>query len=353
MTLVDRHTATGAVLDEHSQPLHYQLGPAHEYEQTTTAAGLIDLSGRGKIEITGKDRVTFLHNLCTNDVKKLTPGQGCEAFLLDAKGRVLEYVHLYAEENAIWLDCAAGRSDPTLKHLDRYIIREDVQLHDRTASHALLHLTGPKAGEVLLAAGITDADGLSHCGSTQGVIEGAAVQVRRQDRAPEAGFDLLAPVEQADAVWDALLAEGSNAVAPVGLQVAEVLRIEAGIPAIGLEIGSENLAQELGRDSQAISFVKGCYLGQETVARLDALGHVNKVLHGLLFDGEAVPSPATPILLGDKPVGTVGSAAFSFGLNRAIALAILRHPQCSPGATVTVGDLTATVSAVPLRSHSS
>lgn len=321
-----------------------------EYDLATNSAGLIDLSSRSKIEMTGADRVKFLQNLCTNDVGKLGPGQGCEAFLLDAKGRIVDYVNILAAEDSVWLDAAPGRTEPLMQHLDRYIIREDVRLDDRTATHALLHLAGPKAAAALEASQCGDAASMKPHESRPAAITGQPCRLRCIDRTARGGYDLWVPREAADAVADALLsAEIGVEVGRIGPQTAETLRIEAGVPEFGKEIGAENLAQEMGRNDQAISFVKGCYLGQETVARLDAYGHVNKLLYGLIIDTDQNVPAGAAVVAGDKDAGAIGSSGFSHRLGKTVALAVLRRPLCMPGSKVTVAEkFAATVTELPI-----
>lgn len=290
-----------------------------------------DLSPReDRIELSGEDRAKFLHNLCTADIVKLSPGVGTEAFFLNAKGKTIDFGRIYATPTSLWIDLEAGRGAGLLKHLDRYLFREKVSLHDRTAEVGQIHLVGP-AADVWMRNGWPSVEYQSSLSVTEMNDEGESIQVRRVARSVVTGWDVLMPerrlatwmdrMQQAGAVW---LDEGS----------LESLRIEAGIPRFGREITEENLAQEIGRDSQAISFAKGCYIGQETVARLDALGHVNKLLRGIALPADAPVEAGAEVRSGEKVIGKVGSIAD--GLTRRQALAVLRLQGGMPGDRVMV-----------------
>lgn len=349
--LSDRHRQLGATLTDDGQPLTYGSDRSAEYLAASQHAGLADLSNRGKVEVQGKDRVQLLHNLSTNDVKKLPAGRGCEAFFLDAKGRIREYGTIFNTGDSHWIDTPAGRASDLVRHLDRYVIREDVTLHDRSQEYVQLHLVGPKAAAVLAQLGIEQASGWENLTIENVELAGTTCQLRRQDRSIYPGYDLLVPVDVCLSVWD-LLIEASG-LKPIGMETMEVLRMEAGIPAPGREIGEENFPQEMAREKQAVSFNKGCYIGQETVARLDTYGHINWILRGLIVDGDEPPQVGTPVQVGDASIGTISSSGFSFRLGKPVALAVLRYQQSQPGTHVTLGTegssgISAVVAELPL-----
>lgn len=323
-----------------------------EYHACTGHAGIADLSARGRLEVTGKDRVRFLHNTCTNDINTLPVGQGCEAFFLDAKGRVLFYATIFAGEESISIDIDPGQVEALLKHLDRYIIREDVQLHDRSTATTLIHVLGPQAGAVLSRCADRSLAAFVNLAHAACMIADVSCQARRHDRSVLPGFDILMPDEHAPAIWQALRAAGGERLWPVGLQTLEVLRIEAGIPSAGKEVGADNIPQELGRNSQAISFTKGCYIGQETVARVDAMGHVNRMLRGLTYSAAGPALVGALIKTGDKEIGRLGGSEFSPRLGLQVGLSVLRIGGGQPGAKVILGSpdgpIDATVCALPI-----
>jgi len=294
-----------------------------QHAALTGEVAVAPLAGRTQIEVRGSDRAALLHNLCTSDVKRLTPGEGCEAFFTNVQGRILAYVNLLCAPHSVVLDTVPGQSEALLAHLDRYIIREDVQLHDRTDEWSELLLAGPRAEGFLsgLTGGSVPGSLLAHC---EAVVGGATVFVRRVDWVGPVGFFLSVPAESTNAVRKALVSAGA---VECGDEAVEIARIEAGSPAFGRDITDKNFPQEVGRDARAISFTKGCYLGQETVARIDALGHVNRLLVGLRFEGSEVPRPGTELRVGEKTAATVTSSVYSPRLGAPLAMGYVRREQ--------------------------
>ena len=301
-----------------------------QHDALTSRAGLVELHDRTKVEVIGDDRVTFLHNMCTNDVRSLTPGRGCEAFFCSAQGKILGYAFIFCAPQSFVLDTAPGQ-DRLIAHLDRFIIREKVELHDRTAQWGEFLLAGPQAEAMLsrLGATVPEAAPLTHLATH---IDDREVWLRRVELTGPSGFLVACNREHADAVGRALVTGGSEVVSCDAFDAA---RIEAGTPFYGRDITDENLPQEVGRDAAAISFKKGCYLGQETVARIDALGHVNRHLVLVRFSGQEIPAPGEELSSGDKVVGKVTSAAWSPGAGRPLALAYIRRGHEMRGTPLT------------------
>jgi len=299
---------------------------------------IVDLANHARVELIGADRVKLLNNLCTNDLKKLPVGHGMEAFLLDARGRIVDFVVAFQANESVWLDAEPGRTSALIKHLDRYIIREDVKLNDRDTSHGQFHVVGPRASETLRAAiggPAPDSDGYT---ISDAVIQGQLVQVRQRRRSQYPGFDLVFQADHSEAIRAALMEAGQvHGIARIGLETLEVLRLEAGLPAFGVDFTEESFAQEIGRDASAISFTKGCYIGQETVARIDAYGHVNRLLRGLILNSSEPVEKGIPIHLADKEVGKLGTCAMSPLARKPIGMAVLRSPVVKPGTIVTIG----------------
>ncbi len=331
---------------------------AAEYRRAREDVVLFDLSTRGKIEVTGPEAATFLHNLLTNDIKNLAYSHGCETFLCNAQARVLAYGLVYclkvfddaafvSSHTAYWLDVDPGLGEKALRHLDRHLISEQVELADRTAVFAQLHLGGPGAPALVEQDGIT---GLLPHELMQRGFGPDTVQFRRNDRLGVPGYDIVCPVTNAEQYRNHYINCGA---APAGPAVEEILRIEAGTPVYGRDINENNLAPEVGRTVQAISYTKGCYLGQEPIVRLRDLGHVNRVLTGLRLEGNT-PAPEGARLWRDgKEVGQVTSSVYSPGLNTAIALAYVRRGSTDPGTGVEMdaesGRRRAEVASLPFR----
>ena len=257
-----------------------------DYRALTEELGWANAGGWTLIEMTGDDRATFLHNLCTNNIRELPPGKGCEAYLLNAQGKIVAHVLVFVESQSLVLRTVAGQGERLLRHLDKYLIREKVALHDRSQEWAEVLLSGPKVDAWLRSQGISSLP----AGSLDGVeaeLFGRRFAIRRVSFAGPGAALIRGGVDDVSALAASLRADG---VRECGFDARESLRIENGFPAFGQDITEKNLPQEIARDALAISFTKGCYIGQETVARIDSLGHVNWLLCGVRFEGRTVPS---------------------------------------------------------------
>lgn len=262
-----------------------------------------DLSDRTQIEITGADRAKFLHGFCTNDIKSLQPGQGCEAFLTNIKGRVLGHLFVFATPTSLWLDTVPGQETAIIAHLDRYVIREDVNLTGKSKERGELFVTGSHAAQLLMLD-----EGLAMYGNVTREAFGNPFDVRRVDMLNQPGFLISGGCECLQTMRQSLMAIGCiNGTA----EEFEARRIEAGFPVYGRDISEENLAQEVARTRQCISFTKGCYLGQEPIARLDAMGHTNRELRRITFASGCHPAEGAILLATDKDdeAGVVTSVA--------------------------------------------
>jgi glycine cleavage system T protein len=315
-----------------SMASHYGDGVA-EYHHARQDAALFDVSHHCKIEVSGADAASFLHNLCTNEVKNLPAGAGCEAFLTTGQAKIVAFVVIYhaldsQAHHVFFLDAGPGMAEKVLVHLDRYLISEQVELVDRTHDFAMVHVAGPRARQALERARGESIPELVELQHTTLTIAGADRQVRRHQPLGLLGYDLLCERDHAAAVWSALLAAGAR---PAGLQAYDTLRIEAGTPVYGRDIDDSNLPQEVARVEQTISFTKGCYIGQETVARIRTYGHVNRSLVGLKLAGEAPASSGAKLLHMGKEVGHVTSSVVSPRLRQPIALAYVRRGSQEPG----------------------
>lgn len=281
--------------------------PLDQYHALRAGFGYVELTRWSSVTLTGADRQSFLNNFCTNDVKQLQPGEHCEAFVANVKGKILAQVLVHARAEELVLITMPGQAERIVAHLDRYVIREDVQLRDTTAERCY----------ALIAGGEGAGPGLTHNAWIRWHLLHTAV---------------CGLLEATPASLPTILAElaNSGAVACTG-QAFDALRIESGMPLFGRDFDEENLPQEVGRDELAISFTKGCYLGQETVARIDALGHVNRGIAGVRFAGDAVPTAKLELTHGDKSAGHVTSTSYSPELAAPLALAMLRRQSQSPG----------------------
>jgi folate-binding protein YgfZ len=267
------------------------------------------------LQIDGSDRASFLHNLCTNEVKALSAGQGREAFITNVQGKTIGHVFFGVETDHILLHTAPGQNELLMNHLDRYHITEDVTLSDRTNDLCATWVIGPVAKEWFP----NELHAPYHCGRLDILGSPWSQNVPIVDP-----FCMLAIIdnERYGAFVDQLHQAGAT---KVSAETIEVARIEHGFPKFAADISDANLPQEIDRDELAISFTKGCYLGQETVARLDALGHVNKKLVSLKFSNSHIPEVGSKIENQDaNEVGVVTSACYSPKYNSGIGIGMVR-----------------------------
>jgi folate-binding protein YgfZ len=281
---------------------------------------------REPLRVVGKDRARFLQGMLSNDVAKLGVGQGCHAVWLTAKGKVLADLGVVADADAIWLLCPPGRRGAVMAGLDRFVIADDVRFE--VPEGTPVGVVGPGAAAAL---GVD----LAPWALGEARVAGAELRAFGWRETGLPGVLLLAPAAAGDVAAE--LTAGQGATPP---EVAEVLRVEAGVPRFGAEFDEETLVLEAGLDD-CVSYTKGCYVGQETVARQHTRGHVNRGLRGLLLAGEAVPERGDRVSApGRDDGGVVTSAVYSPTLRRPIAIASLHRSllQGCPRVTVRRGD---------------
>ena len=311
--------------------------PPSEYHAITEAAGLLDRSERGKLALSGADAKRFLQGQVTNDVESLSPGTGCYAAFLTPKGKMLGDLRVLATADELLLDTERVALQELFNMIRRFSVGYDTQLHKRTLERGLLSLLGPGAAALAGAAAL----GQREYAHELVELHGLRARVIRTD----AGVDLLCDAGDVPALRGRL--EHAGAI-PVSAEVAECLRVERGRPRYGVDLDDTVIPQEAGLNERAVSFTKGCYVGQETVARLYYRGKPNRQLRGLRLSAAAVSGD--PIMLGEREVGRVSSVARSPAFGE-IALALIRR-EAPPGSVVSVGDrgaVTAEVLELPFR----
>jgi tRNA-modifying protein YgfZ len=299
--------------------------------------GMVDRSDRGKLALSGPDAVEFLNGQVTNELATLAPGEGRYAAFLTHKGKMLGDMRVLAVPGAdgeleLLLDTERTALQPLFDMIRRFKVGYRVELHKRTLERGLLSLIGPRAEAV---AGAVPGPGEHE--STTARIEAIDALAIRTDT----GIDLLCDAEDTEPLAAALIARGAT---PVGESAAECVRVERGRPRYGIDLDETVIPQEAALNERAVSFTKGCYVGQETVARLYYKGKPNRRLCGLRLSAAA--ETGEPLLLGEREVGRVGSFALSPSLGP-LALALVRR-EAELGATVTVGDPTRTAEVVEL-----
>jgi folate-binding protein YgfZ len=308
---------------------------ATDYRAITEACGLLDRSERGKLALSGTDAASFLQGQVSNDVEGLAPGAGCYAAFLTPKGKMLGDLRVLATADELLLDTERVALQALFNMIRRFSLGYQVELHKRTLERGLLSLIGPGAGQV---AGIDDlpAEEHAHVPTTVGEIPARAIRT-------DVGIDLLCVSAHTDALREWLADAGA---VPVGEAAAECLRVEHGRPRYAIDLDDSVIPQEAGLNERAVSFTKGCYVGQETVARLYYRGKPNRQLRGLRLS--APVQSGESIEFEGRVVGRIASVAQSprFG---PIALALVRR-EAPPGVTVAVGDaVTAEVTELPFR----
>lgn len=310
----------------------------NEYAALADGPGLVNRNHRGLIEITGKDRLAWLHNLTTNQVKSLSPGDGNYAFVLNIKGRILFDLNILVQRDSLWLDLDRSFLPVALAHLNKYVIMEDVRIKDQSDEFFRLGLSGDGAGALGERFGASNVRNLAQLGRASFRVGDIDVALFRDDFCGPFGVEFLVPLEAAEQVWAALTNTSCVPSAlPVGVEAVEIRRIEAGIPAPGAEITDEALPAETGQMPRAVSFNKGCYLGQEVVERMRARHVVARQLVGLVLEGNRAMQPGAEIVGADeKPVGKVTSSCHSIALDLPIALGYVRTASSTPGTPLRV-----------------
>lgn len=315
-----------------------------QYAALSDGVGLAELPDRTVLVATGCDRASFLHSFTTNDIRRLVPGSGCEAFVTSHQGKTIGHVLVFCEEDRIVLDTSPGQASSLKAHFERFILTEEVEFADETGQWVDLLLAGPQAAALLsdLCGALPPAAMLGHQPAS---LEGRPVRLRHVPYAgPDSFFVAVAPGDR-EAVHGLL--EGAGAMA-CAMSAVEARRIEAGFPLFGQDISADNLPQEVNRNPVAISFTKGCYLGQETVARIDALGHVNRVLTGLRFERQAQPRAGERILENGVAAATITSVTWSPRLGTVLALAYVRSRFARPTTILSTPHGPAEVVTLPL-----
>jgi folate-binding protein YgfZ len=294
-----------------------------QYRALRESAGFLERPERAILVVRGSEAAEYLQGQLTNDVEALAAGDGCYAALLDRKGHMQgDLIVARREPDEFVLGVEAVARDAISRHLDMYRIGRDAELEDLSDDHVTISVIGPATQALLGLAPLGD----EHANRQERIGDASCLAV-----ATDEGVDLLLGASAREAALAALEAAG---IEPVSEQAAEIVRVEAGRPRFGREMTTATIPQEAGINERAVSFTKGCYIGQETVARLHYKGKPNRRLRGLRLSGPA--ASGDPISLGDKQLGTVGTAVLS-PAHGPVALAIVRR-EAEPGATVAVGD---------------
>src|SRR5881397_1080822 len=291
------------------------------YQAATRAAALADKDWFGIVKLTGTERVPWLQGMLTNDVEKLPSGSGCYAAHLTPQGKIVAHMQVLVDDDAVWL-CLEGAVVPKLlAAFDKLLIMEDVQMFDVSEEYSILAIIGPKAAAALeswIDEPLTIAGKYAHR-----KIDDSRIVVS------DLGYDVWVPRGRADKVLRFLAQSGAT---PIDHGTWDVLRTEAGIPVYGVDIDETTMMPEIGE--AGISYEKGCYIGQEVVARIKYIGHVNRKFVGFVCDSGFLPENQSRVRWNDKDMGYVTTALMSPALGKPVALGFVNRAAASPGASV-------------------
>ncbi len=302
--------------------------PLAEYDTLRRDVGAIDLCYTSILRVTGHDRVRYLHNMLSNDIRSLRSGFGCHAALLTHQGHMETELRVYASEECLWLEVPPAGLERALSTLRKYVVSDKVEIEDWTDKLVVFSLQGPgsrKRVEKFLGSSPADLAPLGYFAFSG---RSATWHIVHRDRSGCDGYDLWLPAQDAEHVWRRWTFE--SGIRPAGHEALNWLRIEAGIPWYGIDMNERSLPVDMGLDS-AISLNKGCYRGQEIVARILHRGHLNRRLAGLCIHHPLVPAQGCGIRAAGERVGEVTSAVFSPRLQKPLALAVIKTDFLQPG----------------------
>ncbi len=317
--------------------------PKTEFAALRSACGVHDLSWKRYFLISGRDRVRWLNGMISNNIRDLTAGHGVYAFVLNPQGHILGDLYVYNRGDDFVLETEASQADKLYPHLKRFIIMDQVEFKP-AEDWVGIGIQGPRAEETLHAVGL-EHSALQPLQFVQVKYGEAEVTLVRSDHPISPAYELWLAAGHAPALWDALLKGGAT---PVGAQALELARIAAGIPHYGQDIRERDLPQETGQ-MRALSFTKGCYIGQEIVERIRARGKLHRGFTGFRVVEGALPLTGAKVQAAGKDVGEVTSAALlpTGDGEIAVALGYLRSEASAPGTMVEIGSARAAVVALP------
>ncbi|HZF20996.1 MAG TPA: glycine cleavage T C-terminal barrel domain-containing protein, partial [Dongiaceae bacterium] len=299
-----------------------------EYWEVRKNTGILDLSHLGRLTVTGRDRSSFLHGLLTNDITNLKEYQGTRACLLTPKARVLADMHVHNLSDRLLLDTDESPSSRLKSTLDQFIVTEDVRIEDSTDGLLLLSLQGPKAADMIRQVLRTDVSTLPR-NANQAL--GPSVIINH-DRTGQGGYDIVIPRNESESVWQAFLLQG---VQPVGTDALDILRLEAALPKYGVDLDENTLVLEAGL-KDAISFNKGCYMGQETVARATFIGRVNRRLAQIHAKASHGLGSGARLFGDNKEAGVVTSSVYSPALSGVVGLGYVQKDFAKEGTQIEI-----------------
>ena len=298
-------------------------------------AGLFDLSSRGRVEVSGGEAVQFLNGMLTNDVARLEDGAWMSAAFPNPQGRLVASARVFRRGDAFLFDTESATYERVLRSLERFTLAGDFRVRDLTRETAIISVQGARARDVVGAALGDLAAETARGRVSTARFQNGEVTVARATHTAEDGFDLFVSAAAAASLWNALVVAGAR---PAGFDALEILRVEAGVARYGVDATDANVVTEVLDETSAVSYTKGCYTGQEIIARIHWRGHVAKKLAGLVFDRDAEPPTDARIksCVEDREVGRITSTVFSPRLRRQIALGLVKYDHLAHGTEVKI-----------------
>ena len=352
--LCETHHALGATFTKNAEDwelVAHFTDPHEEHCTVRQAVGIIDLSHRGRLRLTGNDRAAYLHRIISNDVEGLSIGEGNYATILTNRGKIIADMNVYVFDESIGIETNTETTSTLYQELDKYLVADDVTIEDLTEHTGAIGIHGPKSIELLQEIFGFDVGDLPQYHSIIHEIDGRCLICVRVNETGEVGYNLCTTSESMEWLWDTLLTKGRTFSAqPVGLTALNSLRIEAGIPRYGAELDDSVFPLEAELE-QSISFEKGCYIGQEIVARMKYRGHPNRLLRGFEIVGDVQPQNRDRLFDADKEIGWITSATVSPTLEKIIAMGYVRIAFTDEGSQIEVettdGPVNATTRLLP------
>ena len=335
-----QHSQLGATFAEITGwevPAHYG-DVAAEHQAVRHAVGIADLSHRGKLKVTGDDRVKWLQSIISNDILPLQPGQGRYSSFLTHKGKMLTYFRVYMQNESVMVEDVGEIGDATFQAMRKFLLYgTKAKMENCAESWGLLLISGPKATQVIQSAFGVDVTDVKPLDFITAQIGGQQAFIARTEETGEIDIEILLPVDSLATAWTAAMQAGAKfGIRAIGSHAREALRIEAGIPKAGPDLNEEVVPPEANLEGKAFSLSKGCYPGQEVVARMDTYGNVRRKLIGLVLKDSAVPPHGAKLHSGDREVGWISSAVSSPQLNKVIALGFPLRDFSAPNTALTV-----------------
>jgi aminomethyltransferase len=338
--LHEQHAKHGAAFQDVTGwdvPRHFGDSVA-EHTAVRNGVGIADLSHRGKLRVTGDDRVKWLQSIISNDILPLTPGNGVYSSFLTHKGKMLSYFRVYALPDSLMVEDVGEIGDATFQAFRKFLLYgTKAKMENGAESWGLLLISGPQASALIQEAFGCDVGGLQSLAFLTHEISSHQALFMRTEETGEIDIEILIPADGLLPAWERLWTVGGPmGLKPFGTDAREMLRLEAGLPRAGAELTEEIVPPEANLEGKAFSLSKGCYPGQEVVARMDTYGSLRRRMVGLVLLDPVIPKMGAKLFSGEREVGWISSAAHSPSFGCSIALGFPLRDFTNPGTTLTV-----------------